>query len=95
MLLRGVKVVEFASYIAAPAAACMLGDWGADVIKVERPGGDSMRHVFADVKSELKGNPTFDLDNRGKRGIVLDITKPAGRLGQKFVDIREIAQERT
>ncbi|MFC3070357.1 CaiB/BaiF CoA transferase family protein [Phenylobacterium soli] len=79
VLLRGVKVVEFASYIAAPAAACMLGDWGADVIKVERPGGDSMRAVFADVKSELKGNPTFDLDNRGKRGIVLDTSKPEGR----------------
>jgi crotonobetainyl-CoA:carnitine CoA-transferase CaiB-like acyl-CoA transferase len=79
VLLRGVKVVEFASYIAAPAAACMLGDWGADVIKVERPGGDSMRHVFADVKSELKGNPTFDLDNRGKRGVVLDVGKPEGR----------------
>ena len=79
MLLRGVKVVEFASYIAAPAAACMLADWGADVIKVERPGGDAMRAAFADVKSELKGNPTFDLDNRGKRGVVLDISKPEGR----------------
>jgi len=79
VLLRGVKVVEFASYIAAPAAACMLGDWGADVIKVERPGGDAMRHAFADLKTELKGNPTFDLDNRGKRAIVLDIGKPEGR----------------
>jgi crotonobetainyl-CoA:carnitine CoA-transferase CaiB-like acyl-CoA transferase len=79
VLLRGVKVVEFASYIAAPAAACMLGDWGADVIKVERPGGDAMRAAFADVKSELKGNPTFDLDNRGKRAVVLDTSKPEGR----------------
>jgi crotonobetainyl-CoA:carnitine CoA-transferase CaiB-like acyl-CoA transferase len=79
VLLRGVKVVEFASYIAAPAAACMLGDWGAEVIKVERPGGDAMRAAFADVKSELKGNPTFDLDNRGKRAVVLDISKPEGR----------------
>jgi crotonobetainyl-CoA:carnitine CoA-transferase CaiB-like acyl-CoA transferase len=79
VLLRGVKVVEFASYIAAPAAACMLGDWGADVIKVERPGGDAMRAAFADVKSELKGNPTFDLDNRGKRAVVLDVSKPEGR----------------
>ncbi|HEX2818464.1 MAG TPA: CoA transferase, partial [Phenylobacterium sp.] len=79
MLLKGLKVVEFASYIAAPGAACMLGDWGADVIKVERPGGDSMRHVFADVKSELNGNPTFDLDNRGKRAVVLDVGKPEGR----------------
>jgi len=79
VLLRGVKVVEFASYIAAPAAACMLGDWGADVVKVERPGGDAMRHAFSDLKNELQGNPTFDLDNRGKRGIVLDTSKPEGR----------------
>jgi crotonobetainyl-CoA:carnitine CoA-transferase CaiB-like acyl-CoA transferase len=79
VLLQGLKVVEFASYIAAPGAASILGDWGADVIKVERPGGDSMRHVFADVKSELAGNPTFDLDNRGKRGIVLDVSKLEGR----------------
>jgi crotonobetainyl-CoA:carnitine CoA-transferase CaiB-like acyl-CoA transferase len=48
VLLQGLKVVEFASYIAAPGAACVLGDWGADVLKVERPGGDSMRHVFTD-----------------------------------------------
>ena len=79
MLLKGLKVVEFASYIAAPGAACILGDWGADVIKVERPGGDQMRHAFADVKSELKGNPTFDLDNRGKRAVVLDVGKAEGR----------------
>jgi len=79
VLLKGLKVVEFASYIAAPGAACILGDWGADVIKVERPGGDSMRHVFADLKTELASNPTFDLDNRGKRAVVLDVGKPEGR----------------
>ncbi len=79
MLLKGVKVVEFAAYIAGPGACCILGDWGADVIKVERPGGDAMRHTFADVKADLGGNPTFDLDNRGKRAIVLDISKPEGR----------------
>jgi crotonobetainyl-CoA:carnitine CoA-transferase CaiB-like acyl-CoA transferase len=79
VLLKGLKVVEFASYIAAPGAAGILGDWGAEVIKVERPGGDSMRHVFADVKTELDGNPTFDLDNRGKRGVVLDIGAAQGR----------------
>lgn len=79
MLLKGLKVVEFSSYIAAPGAAGILCDWGADVIKVERPEGDPMRNVFADAKSELVGNPTFALDNRGKRGIVLDISKPEGR----------------
>ncbi|WP_421931140.1 CaiB/BaiF CoA transferase family protein [Phenylobacterium sp.] len=79
MLLKGLKVVEFASYIAAPGAAGILADWGADVIKVERPQGDPMRHVFADAKSELTGNPTFGMDNRGKRAVVLDIAKPEGR----------------
>jgi crotonobetainyl-CoA:carnitine CoA-transferase CaiB-like acyl-CoA transferase len=79
VLLKGLKVVDFTAYIAGPGAAAILADWGADVIKVERPGGDNMRHVFADLKNDLGANPTFELDNRGKRGIVLDITKPAGR----------------
>ena len=79
MLLKGLKIVDFSAYIAGPGAACILGDWGAEVIKVERPGGDSMRHVFGDHNSDLGANPIFDLDNRGKRGIVLDITKPEGR----------------
>ncbi|OYW95641.1 MAG: CoA transferase [Caulobacterales bacterium 32-67-6] len=78
-MLKGLKVVEFATYIAAPGAAGILGDWGAEVIKIERPGGDDMRHVFADAKSDLGANPTFEMDNRGKRSIVLDIGKPEGR----------------
>jgi crotonobetainyl-CoA:carnitine CoA-transferase CaiB-like acyl-CoA transferase len=79
LLLQGLKVVEFASYIAAPGAAGILADWGAEVIKVERPEGDPMRHVFGDAKSALSGNPTFALDNRGKRAVTLDISKPEGR----------------
>ncbi len=79
MLLQGLKVVEFASYIAAPGAAGILADWGAEVIKVERPEGDPMRNVFGDAKSALSGNPTFGLDNRGKRAVVLDTSKPDGR----------------
>ncbi|WP_156467010.1 MULTISPECIES: CaiB/BaiF CoA-transferase family protein [unclassified Phenylobacterium] len=79
MLLEGLKVVDFSAYIAGPGAAGILADWGASVIKVERPGGDSMRHVFQDLANDLGSNPTFDLDNRGKRGVVLDISKPAGR----------------
>lgn len=79
MLLQGLKVIEFASYIAAPGAAGILADWGAEVIKVERPEGDPMRNVFGDAKSALSGNPTFGLDNRGKRAVVLDTSKPEGR----------------
>jgi len=79
VLLKGLKVVEFCTYIAGPGAAGILGDWGAEVIKVERPEGDPMRHVFADTTANIVGNPTFALDNRGKRSVVLDISKPAGR----------------
>lgn len=79
MLLNGLKVVEFATYIAGPGAAGVLGDWGAEVIKIERPGGDAMRQAFADAKSDLAGNPVFEMDNRGKRAVAIDISKPAGR----------------
>ncbi|MBT9472944.1 MAG: CaiB/BaiF CoA-transferase family protein [Pseudomonadota bacterium] len=78
-MLQGLKVVEFASYIAAPGAGGVLADWGAEVIKVERPEGDPMRQVFGDARSTLSGNPTFGLDNRGKRAVVLDISKSEGR----------------
>lgn len=79
MLLQGLKVVEFASYIAAPGAAGLLCDWGAQVIKVERPGGDPMRRALADAKNAISENPTFELDNRGKRALALDITRAEGR----------------
>jgi crotonobetainyl-CoA:carnitine CoA-transferase CaiB-like acyl-CoA transferase len=79
VVLQGLKVVEFASYIAAPGAAGILCDWGAEVIKVERPSGDPIRNTFADARGDMGGNPTFDCDNRGKRGVVLDISKPEGR----------------
>ena len=79
MVLEGLRVVDFSAYIAGPGTAGILCDWGADVIKVERPGGDSMRHIFGDLASALDSNPTFEVDNRGKRAIVLDITKTEGR----------------
>jgi crotonobetainyl-CoA:carnitine CoA-transferase CaiB-like acyl-CoA transferase len=79
LVLEGLKVVDFSAYIAGPGTAGILADWGAQVIKVERPGGDAMRHVFQDLANPLGSNPTFDIDNRGKRGVVLDITKPEGR----------------
>ena len=63
MLLKGLKVVDFTAYIAGPGAAAILGDWGAEVIKVERREGDNMRHVFADLKNDIGANPTFELDN--------------------------------
>jgi crotonobetainyl-CoA:carnitine CoA-transferase CaiB-like acyl-CoA transferase len=79
MLLAGLKVIEYATYIAAPGAGGLMSDWGADVIKIEPPGGDPIRGFFASIGSDLTDNPVFDLDNRGKRSIIIDTTKREGR----------------
>ncbi|MFI4935095.1 MAG: CaiB/BaiF CoA transferase family protein [Caulobacterales bacterium] len=77
-MLESLRVVEFATYVAGPSAAMIMADWGADVIKVESRRGDPTRRTFAG-QPELEGNPVFEVENRGKRSIVLDIGKPAGR----------------
>ncbi len=78
-MLEGLKVVELATYIAAPGAAAIMADWGASVIKIESPKGDPMRMFFDAFDTGENDNPVFDMDNRGKRGVVLDISKPEGR----------------
>jgi crotonobetainyl-CoA:carnitine CoA-transferase CaiB-like acyl-CoA transferase len=79
MVLAGLKVIEYATYIAAPGAGGLMSDWGADVIKIEPPGGDPIRGFFSSIGSDLTDNPVFDLDNRGKRSIMIDTTTQAGR----------------
>ncbi len=78
-MLEGLKVVEYATYIAAPGCGGMLADWGADVIKVEPPGGDPIRKFFDSIGNDSVVNPVFDMDNRGKRSIVLDTASPEGK----------------
>ncbi len=74
-MLKGIKVIELATYIAAPSAGGLLADWGAEVIKVEPPQGCPMRTVFETPEGF---SPVFDLDNRGKQAVCIDITKPKG-----------------
>jgi len=75
--LAGVKVVELAQALAVPFAGILLADMGADVVKIEPPDGDGIRHTMEPiVGAESKG---FTLINRGKRGICLDITRPEAR----------------
>src|SRR4051794_5711127 len=75
--MSGVRVVELAAWVAGPAAGAVLSDWGAEVVKVEPVAGDPFRHM---VKMGVEGmNPPFELDNRGKRAIGLDMTRPEGR----------------
>ena len=77
--LAGVRVVELGIWVAAPAAAAMLADWGADVVKVEQPGGDPNRHTLRHVGHDADAEPPFELDNRGKRSVVLDLREQAGQ----------------
>ncbi len=79
MLLNGLKVLEHATYIAAPGAGGIMSDWGADVIKIEPPGGDPIRQFFESIGADTGLNPVFDLDNRGKRSIILDASSAGGR----------------
>ncbi len=72
-MLRNVRVVEMGTYITGPAAAMLLADLGADVIKVERPGtGDPFRAFKGGLYS-----PHYQTYNRNKRSIALDTKDPA------------------
>jgi crotonobetainyl-CoA:carnitine CoA-transferase CaiB-like acyl-CoA transferase len=78
--LGRLRVVELGVWVAAPAAAALLADWGADVVKVEPPAGDPMREVFGSIGIEGDlPNPAFALDNRGKRSVVLDLRQADDR----------------
>ncbi|HEX8592386.1 MAG TPA: CoA transferase [Pseudomonas sp.] len=78
-VMKGVRVIEVAEHTYVPAAAMVLADWGADVIKVERAqGGDASRHMRL-PGADGRVNPFFETGNRGKRGIALDLTHPDGR----------------
>lgn len=80
-MLDGVRVVELGVWVAGPAAGGVLADWGADVIKVEAPGGDPLRRMLQVTggAGESMSSPPFDLDNRGKRSVVLDLRTEQGR----------------
>ncbi len=80
-LLSGLRVIDCATYIAAPAAATILSDYGADVIKIERPPhGDPYRYL-----PRVPGTPSSDLqymwllDDRNKRSVALDLSREPAR----------------
>ena len=73
--LEGVRVVEYAQYVAGPLCGVLLADLGADVVKVEPPGGDGYRHVMP-VASGV-GRYFVPL-NRGKRSVVVDLKTSEG-----------------
>ena len=79
-LLHGLKVIDAASFIAGPVAATVLADFGADVIKVEAPGGDGFRDIYALPGMPIDSrNYAWEVDNRSKRGICIDLRSDEGR----------------
>jgi crotonobetainyl-CoA:carnitine CoA-transferase CaiB-like acyl-CoA transferase len=76
-VLDGVRVVDFGRYVAGPWCAALLGDLGADVVRVERVEGGEDRFVAPVAGTE--GGAIFLQVNRGKRGLTLDTSQPAGR----------------
>ncbi len=77
--LAGIKVVDFTQVMMGPCATQMLGDYGADVIKIERPGaGDLSRSSIPDDPGGLD-NPVFHSLNRNKRSIALDLRGDKGK----------------
>jgi crotonobetainyl-CoA:carnitine CoA-transferase CaiB-like acyl-CoA transferase len=83
--LEGIRVIDMSRVFAAPVGAQILGDLGADVIKVERPGvGDDGRgYGFSWVKGkdgiETRHSSFFTVSNRNKRSITVNHTKPEGQ----------------
>ncbi|MGH9293871.1 MAG: CaiB/BaiF CoA transferase family protein [Acidimicrobiales bacterium] len=75
--LDGTKVLDFTQVMLGPAATQMLADFGADVVKVERPGGDLSRWSVDDP--EDLDNPVFCSLNRNKRSITLDLRQDGAR----------------
>ena len=77
--LEGIKVVEIASFVAVPAAGALLADMGAEVVKVEVPWGEVYRHAMpklAGFDSDFPAGAPYQMDNRGKRSLGLDLALP-------------------
>lgn len=76
--LQGVRVLDFSRILSGPYCSMMLGDWGADVVKIERPGtGDDTRQWGPPF---VEGESAYFLSvNRNKRSVAIDLRKPEGR----------------
>ncbi|WP_295546716.1 CaiB/BaiF CoA-transferase family protein [uncultured Pseudacidovorax sp.] len=72
--LAGVRVLDLSAYIAGPYGCTLLADQGAEVLKIEPPGGDNLRHYPSTLAHESRA---FVGVNRSKRGVVLDLKQPA------------------
>ncbi|RPH77134.1 MAG: CoA transferase, partial [Planctomycetaceae bacterium] len=74
--LSGIRVLDLTSYLAGPYGCTLLGDMGAEVIKIESPEGDMMRNFPSTVPNESR---SFLGTNRNKLGMVLDLKRAEAR----------------
>lgn len=79
--LAGIRVIDFGQMVSAPFCARLFADYGADVIKVEPPGGDAARAAgpFPGDVPDPEGSGLFFITNTNKRSVVCDVTTDAGR----------------
>ena len=78
--LDGIRVLEVAAWTFVPAAAALLGDMGAEIIKVEPPTGDPQRALRNALNASSCGpNPFVEIPNHGKRSVTLDLKVSEGR----------------
>ncbi len=88
--LSGVRVIDFTQVMLGPCATQMLGDFGADVIKIERPGaGDLSRNFFGETSEVAMNNAVFASLNRNKRSVEIDTKSVEGR--QQVLDLVKTA----
>ena len=73
-LLEGIKVIDLASFLAGPGAATLMADYGAEVIKIEPPGGDGYRRLHGNWEVDYN----WQLTSRNKRGMSLDVRTESG-----------------
>lgn len=78
--LEGVRVVELGLYAAGPSCGAVLADWGADVIKLEPPGGERSRSrgTVETGAATRPVNPRYEMHNKGKRSIAVDLSSSRG-----------------
>jgi crotonobetainyl-CoA:carnitine CoA-transferase CaiB-like acyl-CoA transferase len=88
-VLHDVRVLDFGRYIAGPFAAALLGDFGADVIRIERPEGGEDRVLYP--QSTTGDGTTFMQSNRNKRGMTLDLKHPqAAEVMRRLIESADI-----
>ena len=76
-ILEGTRVIDMGHFVAVPSGAAVLGDWGADVLKVEPLSGEPQRGAMA--LSQTSVNWRFEVHNRNKRSIALNLKEDSGR----------------